>query len=460
MSLLLEKLGIDAAGRRLVVDVSLELRPGRALTILGETGSGKSLVAEAIMGTLPPELRASGRIVDGGRVRAAADTRPCPAQWGRRLAMLPQEPWTALDPTMRAQAQVAEVHALLHGRPDAAARAAADLAHLGLAAAARRYPHQLSGGMAQRLALAATLAGGAPLLIADEPTKGLDAAMVGTVRALLQGVVEGGGALLTITHDIALARALGGEVLVMLEGRVIERGPAEALMAAPAQDYTRRLLAADPATWPAAPPQPRGEPLLEARGLTHRLGGRQLFAGLDLTLGAGEWLAVQGPSGCGKSTLGNLLLGLRRPDGGEVRRAPGLAAPRLQKLYQDPVAAFFPGQPLGQGMADLLARHGLPRARLDALLARLRLDPALLARLPGQVSGGELQRLALARALLPEPRLLFADEPTSRLDPLIQQEVMLLLREVSAERRMAVALVTHDAALARAMAPARLALGA
>jgi peptide/nickel transport system ATP-binding protein len=457
--LIIENLTVLAGSTMLVRGVSMTVRAGHPLTILGETGSGKSLVAEAAMGTLAPELAAQGRVVLHGTACEAGDTAARQRQWGRRIAMLPQEPWLALDPTMRAQAQVAEVHALLHGRADATARAMADLTALGLEDARGRYPFQLSGGMAQRVALAATLAGGAPVLIADEPTKGLDADMIDAVTALLLGVVEAGGALLTITHDIALARALGGDLMVMLEGRVVEQGPAAQVLAAPQHDYTRRLLQADPATWDAAAPAIAGSTVLEGRSLGLSLGGRDLFRNLDITVGAGDWVAVTGPSGCGKTSLGNVLLGLRRAEQGRVTRARNLAPLRFQKLYQDPVAAFFPSQVLGQAMQDLLRQHGLPEDRLIALLKQLRLPPSLLARLPGQVSGGELQRLALARVLLVEPAFLFADEPTSRLDPLTQQDVMMLLRDVSAERRMAILLVTHDHALARAMASRRLDMG-
>lgn len=198
--------------------------------------------------------------------------------------------------------------------------------------------------------------------------------------------------------------------------------------------------------------------MLAAANLAAERGGRRLFEGLDLTIGAGEWVAVTGPSGCGKTTLGNVLLGLLLPAGGEVRRRGGLARTRYQKLYQDPVATFAPRLALRTALAEAATLHGVPWTEVAAALDRLRVPDALLDRRPDQVSGGELQRIAIARALLPDPVFLFADEPTSRLDPITQQETMAALREVSTERGLAVLLVTHDQAMARKVAGRQLAL--
>lgn len=455
-------LSVYAGARPRVQGVHFELPAGQALTVLGESGSGKSLMAQAVMATLPPGLRADGEVRLQGRPASQAQRR---AAWGRALALLPQEPWAALDPTQRAWRQVAEVHRWLQGRGAAAAAqaAVADLQRLGLsAAAARRYPHQLSGGMAQRVALAATLAGGAALVVADEPTKGLDPARRDQVVGLLQQVQAAGGAVLVITHDVAVARALGGQVLVMRDAEVLEQGHASDLLASPRHPYTRALLAADPARWPPRPPDravPAGEPLVRADGVGLARGGQTLFDGLQLAIHAGQRWAVQGPSGAGKTSLGNLLLGLLPPQTGQVRRAPGLPALAFQKLYQDPLAAFAPLVPLRTTLHDLLRRHRLPAARLQAMCAALGLADALLERRPQDVSGGELQRLALARVLLLEPALLFADEPTSRLDPITQRDVLQQLQQQLDERGTALLLVTHDPAVAAHLADRHLRLG-
>jgi peptide/nickel transport system ATP-binding protein len=450
----------DAAGRALVRPVSLRLEPGEPLVVLGETGSGKSLLAQALMGALPPELSARGRVRIDGVERDAARPEAFRGLWGRAVAALPQEPWLSLDPLMRAGAQVAETHALVRGLSGAAARraAAADLAALGLGAeAGRRYPHELSGGMAQRVAFAAARAGGGRIVVADEPTKGLDAARRDEVARLLARGLSDGGGLLVITHDLALARMIGGRLIVLRDGAVVESGTTAAVFAAPAASYTRRLLDADPARWPRRAARAAGATVLDCHALTVARGGRTLVEGLELTLRAGEVVGVSGPSGCGKSSLGDALLGLRAPASGAVRRAPDAPRTAFQKLYQDPVAAFAPRRALGPTLSDVARRFGRNAAAIEPLLARLDLTPALLARTPQQVSGGELQRLALLRVMLAEPRFLFADEPTSRLDPITQQGVIGLLGGM-AEAGCAVLLVSHDAALLERTAGRRIAL--
>lgn len=453
--------GIDATGltvsagnKVLVRNVDLALGPGQILVILGETGSGKTLLAEMIMGTLPPELSSSGRIVVDGVDVTRLDPAARRALWGRRIAMLPQEPWAALDPTMRALGQVEEVYALVRGDSWAQARGKArhQMARLGLETSSSRYPFQLSGGMNQRVAIAATHATAAPVVIADEPTKGLDSVLRDEVAAMLLAEAAGGTAVLVITHDIALARRLSGDVMVMLEGDVVERGTTDEVLRRPQHDYTRLLLASDPSTWQPTAVPARFDRVVEARNLAKSFDGRKVVAGVDVEVGSGEIVAVTGPSGCGKTTLGNLVLGLLDADRGTVHRKPGVPRHRFQKIYQDPVAAFPPQARLGTVLTDVAHRHGVNAGRLAALLPRLGVAFNLLERRPDQVSGGELQRIALARTLLVDPVLLFADEATSRLDPVTQKQVMDLLREIVAERGMAMLLVTHDRDLARGMA--------
>lgn len=454
------KLTVNAGAQRLLHAVSLEIAAGGVLTLLGESGSGKSLLAQAIMGNLPPPLTCGGAIDIGAQRYDAADLRGRRALWGRSLSLLPQEPWLALDPTMRVARQIGEVHELVLGRDadDAAAAADAALARLDLAQAGTKYPFQISGGMAQRVAFLATHAAGAPVLIIDEPTKGLDSERRGDLLAMLRAAIADSVTLLTITHDVWLARQLGGTVAVMLEGDIVEQGDAASLLDAPQHAYTRRLLAADPAAWRPAPPAPPSPPVVQVDGVGKRYGAQQLFSNVTTEIRRGECVAITGPSGAGKTTFGNIVLGLIQADSGTVRRADGLARTAFQKIYQDPAAAFAPGVTLRRSLQDLIALHRLNWEELTALLERLRLPPALLDRLPAQVSGGELQRFSIARVLMLRPALIFADEPTSRLDPLTQQETLMLLREHALQYRCALLLVTHDHDIARRYAQRQISL--
>jgi peptide/nickel transport system ATP-binding protein len=330
---------------------------------------------------------------------------------------------------------------------------------VGLAHAARQYPWQISGGMAQRAAAAIALAGGARVLLADEPTKGLDAHWRARTVETLQAVQRAGGCVVTITHDLRVAQALGGQLMVLRDGEVVEQGDAHAVLAAPQHPFTRALVAADPAHWPkpATAIVDGSEPVLQARCLAKRFGERRLFEGIDLELRRGDRLVVQGASGTGKSTLGNVLLGLLPADQGSLRRAPGLSPFAFQKLYQDPTASFAPQASLAQSLRDVARHHGRPWAEVQACLARLRVPLPLLARKPSEVSGGELQRVALARVLTVQPALLFADEPTSRLDPVSQQEAMRVLLDAVNASKAALVLVTHDDDIAAAVGTRRVA---
>ncbi|MEE4381646.1 MAG: ATP-binding cassette domain-containing protein [Pseudomonadales bacterium] len=444
----LEGLRVRAGARTLVALDRLELRPGVPLTLMGETGAGKSLLLQAILGTLPAGLDAEGTVRVDGRV-PAPEARP--ALWGRRLALLPQEPMRALDPLLRAGAQVAEVHRWVRGLAAVPARAEAgrDLDRVGLGDAFHRLPHELSGGMAQRVAFCAATAGGAGILLADEPTKGLDEPRRDAVLALLARHARE-HCLLVVAHDLAVARALGGELAVLRDGRIVEQGPVEQVLRSPQHAWTRALLAVEAEAPQRAATPARQDPVVAAEALAITRGGRPLFRELSLAVHPGEVVGLAGPSGIGKSSLGDALLGLLPPAAGRVVRAPGQGPLRFQKLYQDPPTAFAPGVPLRRLLDELLALHRLPPARLAALLERFAVDPALLERPAEGVSGGELQRVALARVLLLEPAFLVADEPVSRLDPLTARRVLDALITGARDAECGVLLVGHDrAALAR-----------
>lgn len=441
-------ISVTAASQTLVEPVDLTLLPGQPLTLLGETGSGKSLLAQAIMGILPDDLQASGTLIINDRCfTLPQDIALLRTLWGHTLASLPQEPWLSLDPTMSVLQQVAEGYRFVRGqtKADSENAASSDLQQLGLAQSTSRYPWQLSGGMAQRAAFAAARAGGAQILLADEPTKGLDVARRDEVAALLRREVAEGGTLLTITHDIALARQLGGEVIVMHKGKVIEQGRAEQVMHSPRQSYTRKLLAADPAAWPARQQTfIASKPVVSAEGIQLQRGGKMLGVPENFTLHAGEVVGLYGASGSGKSSFGDVLLGLLTPQQGRITRHAAVDTLKYQKIYQDPSALFPPTRTLGQSLNDLLRRHRIASTRRDALMELLALAPDLLKRRPDALSGGELQRFSLLRVMLLEPVFLFADEPTSRLDPLVQQQTIQLITSLASEQQCAVLLVSHD----------------
>lgn len=452
----------DAGGQARVRDVSFAVHPSQVLVVIGETGSGKSLIAQALMGILPPGLSAVGTLRLPGRPAVSlSDPGTLAALWAEETMLLPQEPAAALDPTMKVGRQLR----LPDPRPQRATESV--LASLALdAEVANAYPFALSGGMAQRVLIACVVNSAARLVIADEPTKGLDPMRIERVIALLRRLADQGRALVVITHDLAVARGLPGTVMVLRNGEVVETGTTESVLRAPRHAYTAAWLAADPTAWPACRPcLERDDLVLAAHGLTFAWPrSRPLFRDLDVHVPRGAVLALMGESGSGKTTLGNILLGLRQPDAGEVSwqgadpyrdpRARRRLRQRYQKLHQDPCSALLPHRTIARQLDDL--REVKPEldlaTALPPLLDRLKLSPVLLRRYPAEISGGEAQRLAIARLLLLEPDLILADEPTSRLDPIVQRETMLLLRDIVEDRRIGVILISHDRALVNAVA--------
>jgi peptide/nickel transport system ATP-binding protein len=443
------------SGATPIAEFDMRLVAGECLALIGESGGGKSLVAQALLGLLPPGFAVSGTMSLGGRAPIdLSDLSALRRSWARDLALLPQEPEVALDPTMRVGHQI--------GRDSIAALAAVDLPE----GTADLFAYQLSGGMAQRALVAMALGGDAPVIVADEPSKGLDSRLVERLSALLRNLTAAGRALLVITHDMTLARGLGGRVAVLDGGRLVESGPAEQVLVTPRHPYTRALVAADPANWtPCASCAESGRPVLAAHGATYgRVPGRPLFQDLDLHLPTGGVLAVTGPSGCGKTSLGDLLLGIVRPWAGQIvwdgldphadRTAMKRLRRRYQKLHQDPRGAFIPTRRIDRQFADIgrLVGRAVMLATLPRLLEDLKLPERLLQRYPAEISAGEAQRLALVRLLLLDPAVIVADEPTSRLDLLVQKRTIDLLRRIVTERRVALVLIGHDRRLLEATA--------
>lgn len=436
--------------RTLVREASLYVPEGESLCLIGASGGGKSLIAAAAAGLLPACMAATGRIRLHNRDLPAADQAGLRALWHSHSCLLPQEPTEALAPLLRAVDQVRLAP------PDIGHDAALTwLARFGLDRhAARRMPYALSGGMAQRLLAALAMRTGSRILIADEPTKGLDDARRADLVRLLIDLRDAGRALLVITHDLAVVRALSGRVAVLDDGAIAETGRAADVLDRPRSGFARACLAADPARWSPRRAYRSGAVVAEADRLTIGRGRRALAGPLGFPLAAGSITGLLGPSGAGKTTLGDTLLGLLPPLAGGVRwlnrtldrRTARALRSRFQKLHQDPTAVFPPERTFGESLGDMRRLPGgedLVRG-IPALLDRLHVPAGLLDRRPDAVSGGEAQRLALARVLAPRPALLVADEPSSRLDPPVQASALDLLRSLADEDGLAVLLITHD----------------
>lgn len=436
------------SGQNLVEPISLMLHKGQNVTILGETGSGKSLLAQAIMGALPDELVAQGDILIEDQTFNKQQLRE---YWGRRMAMLPQEPSRSLNPTMTMLDQVWESLFFVAKKDNNTSKQLAKdkIDRLGLAKSADYYPHELSGGMAQRASFAIATSGGAYIVIADEPTKGLDEANKQAVITLLKNVAKDGGTLLTITHDIDVARSLSSgandRMLVMKKGKLLEQGNGEQVLNQPTSDYARQLIAAAPHNWQS---QDRNviqdRPLLTVKDLSLARGKRVLFRDLNFSLQKAEVLGVIGGSGIGKSSLGDTLCGLLQPASGSIVWQEKPKNHQVLKLYQDPPAAFASHVPLQTLLNDVIKKHRLDASRVPYLLEQLKLDERILTRNALNVSGGELQRVAILRALLFNPVLLFADEVTSRLDPITQKETLDLLVTQCKAQDCTLIMVSHD----------------
>lgn len=466
-------------GRRTVVhDVSLTLAPGECLALVGESGSGKSVTARSLIGLAGPEsaVRSEGMRVDGVDTTGFRE-RDWRAVRGRVVGLVSQDALQALDPLRRVGAEVAEpllAHRLAT-RAEVPGRVTGLLADAGVPEPelrARQYPHQLSGGLRQRALIASATAGGPRVLIADEPTTALDVTVQARVLELLRELKESGTALLLISHDLAVVAQLADRIAVMTEGRVVESGPAAAVLGSPQHPYTRTLIASVPGRGPlpvrARPVEPAGRPLLSGAGLVKRYrspggGTRTAVSSVDFTVAPGETLGVVGESGSGKSTLAAMAMGLLAPDEGRVlldgepwsalderRRRPLRRG--IQLVHQDPLGSFDPRFTVRRLLDEALSVAGPGRAarrreRAAELLDQVGLDTALLERRPAGLSGGQRQRVAIARALATSPRLLVCDEPVSALDVTVQAQVLELLARLRAAYGLAMLFISHDLAV-------------
>lgn len=455
-----------------VEDVSFDLTRGEILAVVGASGSGKSALASAIMGALPGRLRlAGGSMRLAGRELAGLPEREWRQLRGDRIALVPQEPIASLNPVMTVGAQIGEVFALHTGmsaadRKRRVAEALAALAFADVARTAASYPHQLSGGECQRIAIAMSLAMNPDVLIADEPTSALDvttqAQILGLIRAL-KG--RGDNGVLFITHDFAVVREIADRVAVMEAGRLVEIGTASEVLERPRHAYTRALIEAVPRLAPR-PARAAEPPVLEAEGLAKRYGARAALARVDFAVPRGGTLAIVGESGSGKSTLARVLMRVVPADAG-VARIEGvdlLALPRrrlrraraaMQMVFQDPWGAINPRRRVGPLIARAAQLGGLARpaaeARARELLDLVGLGAEAYGRWPGHFSGGQRQRIGIARALAMNPKVLIADESVSALDVLVQRQVLDLLADLQARMGVAMLFITHDLRMAAAL---------
>ena len=460
-------------GDTVAVDgLSFELPPGGALGIVGESGSGKSATALALLG-LHTGARVEGRIVFDDLDLTALPPERLRRVRGARIAMVFQEPLTALSPFHPIGDQIAEVYRLHTGasRKAARQRAVEVLGQVHIPDPDRRaasYPHQFSGGMRQRALIAMALACRPQVIVADEPTTALDVTVQAQILDLLDEVRETTGtSLLLISHDLGVVAGSTDRVVVMRRGVAVEQGATAAVLGTPREAYTRELLAAAP--HPTPPREIGGEPLLRLDGVRkhfpqRRRGGfrrpEPVRAVDDVTLDvrAGETLGIVGESGTGKTTLARMMTGMLAPsagtitlDGTDIRRRPGGS---VQMVFQDPLSSLNPRRTVGESIADPLRLSGVrdPRPRVEDLLERVGLAVREYDRYPHQLSGGMRQRVGIARALAPHPRLIVCDEPVSSLDVTTQAQVLALLEDVREEFGLTVVFVSHDLAVLRQIA--------
>jgi len=485
-------LQVAFAGRTVVHGIDFSIAPGEKLALVGESGSGKTVSALSLL-RLVQNAEVRGQALLAGRDLLALSERELRGVRGDEVAVIFQEPMTALNPLYTVGQQIAEVLQLKKGLTAAQAQAGTVelLASTGIPEPQRRagaYPHQLSGGQRQRAMIAMALASSPKLLLADEPTTALDVSLRGQMLDLLSDLQrQHGMAVLLITHDLNLVRRFADRVAVMERGHLVEQGGVADVFARPAHAYTRMLLASKPQRDVVEAP-PQGPALLKAQALEvaypvplqglrgwFRKGRFVAVQGADFQLDQGRTLGVIGESGSGKSTLALAALGLV-PHAGDLQVAGtrwqdcrGLPAQRavrrrVQVVFQDPFSSLSPRMTVEQIVGEGLTIHhpGLSpherRARVVAALADVGLvdDPQRggdwLQRYPHEFSGGQRQRLAIARALVVEPDLLVLDEPTSALDVTVQKQVLGLLQRLQRERGLAYLLITHDVDVIAAMA--------
>jgi peptide/nickel transport system ATP-binding protein len=474
---LIVSLGKDAQAPRIIDKLSLQVAQGETLCLVGESGSGKSVTSLTVMGLLQKGslLPAGGSIKLVGEELLAASDRRLRQLRATTMAMIFQEPMTALNPVVPVGRQIDEVLR----------------AHTGLDARARKqrifemmeqvrlpeverifasYPHRLSGGQRQRIMIAMALVLEPKLLIADEPTTALDVTTQKQILTLIRDLQrDHGTAVLFITHDMGVVAEIADRVAVMRQGRLVETGALDAILRTPAMEYTRNLLSAVPSLVPRAPRADTSEAVvLEANELGKVYRERSLFGktrevaaakDVTLTLRKGRTLGIVGESGSGKSTVARCIVRLIDPTSGDIRLAGReiselsrrLLQPhrkKIQIIFQDPYRSLNPRITIGETIAEGPINYGLPRVqaleKARELLELVDLPVDAISRYPHQFSGGQRQRIAIARALALDPDVLVADEAVSALDVSVQAQVLELLDEIQNRLGIALLFITHD----------------
>lgn len=454
-------------------NISFQLNAGETLGLAGASGSGKSLTALAVMGLLPKQCQQQGQVQLKGRALTNLTQRQWRRVRGQNMALVFQEPMTALNPVRTIGQQIAEM-LTLHKHLNRAQRRQTIqqlLSDVQLNADyANRYPHQLSGGQKQRAVIAMALACQPDVLICDEPTTALDVTTQGHIMQLLQKLQKKYGmAMLFISHDLAVMAQVADRIAVMQSGRIVETAGTTMIINNPKTDYSRRLLAAAGLRNIAdSRSNLRQTPLLDIKHLTagfkktQSLFKTKLFTAVNkfnLSIYSGEVVGLVGESGSGKTTLGRCLVGLQKPVSGDIYfdgkplADNRQAKKRIQMIFQDPYASLNPQLTIEQTLSEPLSIHGLfkdkaqRQQRLIDLLNQVELDSHALTRYPHQFSGGQRQRIAIARALACEPEMLICDEAVTALDVLVQQQVVALLKRLVTETKLSLLFISHDISL-------------
>ncbi len=463
--------------------VDIDIARGETMALVGESGSGKSVTALAAMGLLPTSAEISGQVSLDAKTMPLGDENRMKKIRGDRMAMIFQEPMTSLNPVYTVGSQIIEpmmIHSGLDRRT--AAEVALELMEkTGISDPGRRfnsYPHELSGGQRQRAMIAMALACRPDLLIADEPTTALDVTIEAQIMRLLRDLQqEFDMAVLLITHDLNLAAKNSTRIKVMTNGEIVEAGETAEVFRAPQHPYTRKLLASVPGEKPLRTRE--ATTILTARNLCCHFPIKKNIFGrargvlkavdrINLSLGRGETLGVVGESGSGKTTMAMALLRLIKSRGDITFKDADLATMsaaelirarrHLQVVFQDPFSSLSPRMTVAKIVGEGLKVHRIGRNKKERqtliarVLLRVGLTPDMADRFPHEFSGGERQRIAIARALVLEPKIIILDEPTSALDMTIQARIIDLLLELQAEMDLSYIFISHDLRTIRAMA--------